>query len=82
MRLPITLEFDDSNVVGWVELTPEFQKIYEQRLIDAGVGSGNIFVLSPAYISDLPDDSKITKAELIGFGVIPASRAIRKKNNG
>lgn len=73
MRIPVTVAFDDSRQVGFVEFTDEFKDTYEKMLVDAGPGSEAILVLSPGYISDFPDENgRIKSAELIEFGVIPA----------
>jgi len=82
-KIPITVEFDDRRIVGYVVLTEEYKKIFELSLIKENeLGSQGVFVLSPGYITDFPDDDgAITKAELFEFGIIPASRAYKKENN-
>lgn len=80
MRIPVTVGFDDSRHVGFVEFTDEFKEEYEKNLVMCGPGSNGIFVLSPAYISDFPDENGVIhKAELIELSVIPASQAVNKR---
>lgn len=79
-EIPITKDFNDKEIIGYVTFTPKFKKEYEENLEMSGPNSDNIWVLSPAYISDFPDeDGVIHTAELIGLGVIPAYRAVNKR---
>ena len=76
----MTVGFDNNRQVGFVEFTDEFKEIYEQNLVESGPMSNGIFVLSPAYISDFPDENGVIhKAELIELSVIPAYQATNKR---
>ena len=79
-KIPITVEFNNKTVIGYVELTEDGKKLYEKRIVAAGPGSKHVPVLSPAYISDFPDENgAITKAELIELSLIPAYSLIPKE---
>lgn len=74
MKVAVTQGFDNSTVVGYLELTDEFAKIYQDHLVASNSNKSERLVLSPAFISDFPDENGvINKATLIGMSFIPSS---------
>jgi len=69
MKVPITLNFDEENVIGTVELTKKGQEILEQHS-----NEDDGFILSPGYIVWQSDG----KAELVGFGMIRGQQVSKK----
>ena len=75
-RVPVTVEFNDNNVVGFVDFTEEYKKIFEALLT-----TNHQPVLAPGYISDSPDiNEKITKAELTELSVMPITRTYKRSD--
>ena len=72
--LPLSQDFDDNHPVGWIDISDEAKKLFED------MKTANIdMVFAPTFIVKkyADDGSTILEAELISLSMIPAIRAIK-----
>ena len=82
-NIPVTVDFDDQHVIGYVQLTKDGKKLYEEMIESAGLHSKHVPVLSPGYIHEFADQNGVIKnVELLELSLIPASRVIPREQDG